>query len=145
VSSAEPALHRTRPADLFLVARRLLLSHNHSAAGPVSISFGRRRAHRMALRVSKTCPGCGLILLYGSLPSAQLDDRHGPILGIHPEARPETARAGYVGISSLWTPEMWPESRVFYRCPRCRTDPLVEVPEDADLTKPGAAPDTGRR
>src|SRR4051794_5666881 len=97
----------------------------------------------MALRVSETCPGCGLILVCGSLPAAQLEDRYGPILGVHPEARPETARAGYVGISSLWTPETWPETRIFYRCPRCRTDPLVEVPAVTRQAEPRAAPCSG--
>ena len=43
-SEAEPVLHRTRPADLFPVAHRPLLSHLDVAAGPVSESFGHRRA-----------------------------------------------------------------------------------------------------
>jgi hypothetical protein len=89
----------------------------------------------MALRIENPCPGCGLILLYGCLFDAM--DRaqeYGPILGLHRDARPETAKAGCIGISSLWMAEI---CRELYRCPRCKTDPIFDIPNErtgADVT-----------
>lgn len=83
----------------------------------------------MSLRLTNPCPGCGLILLCGAIFDAVAqEENYGPILGLHEAARPETAKAGYVGFSSLWAPETM---RELYRCPRCRWDPLVDV-ADAD-------------
>lgn len=79
----------------------------------------------MPFEVLTKCPGCDLILLRGCISAAfDKEEQYGPILGLHKEAKPETAQAGYVGISSLYDPERW---RAFYRCPRCGADPVVEV------------------
>lgn len=81
----------------------------------------------MATDLRDTCPGCGLILLCGSIFDA-LDrgKEFGPILGLDRAAVPEEARAGYVGISSLWMGDD-PKARFLYRCPRCGVDCLVDV------------------
>lgn len=79
----------------------------------------------MPLEVLNKCPSCGLILIHGCISGAfDLEEQYGPILGLHREATKEAAKAGYVGISSLFNPERW---RIFYRCPRCGTDPVIEV------------------
>jgi hypothetical protein len=78
----------------------------------------------MPLELPEKCPACGLILLAGAiLDAAAQKSSYGPILGLHPEATAETAKAGYVGLSSLWAPE---QLRALYRCPRCSADPLIE-------------------
>jgi hypothetical protein len=82
----------------------------------------------MALDILPRCPVCDLVLLCGSITdSADWKAKYGPVLGLHREATKESAQAGYVGISSLFAPELF---RVFYQCPRCRADPVVEVPEE---------------
>jgi hypothetical protein len=82
----------------------------------------------MALEVLDKCTACGLVLLHGCISAAfREEQRYGPILGLHREARKELARAGYVGISSWFDPGRW---RIFYRCPRCGADPVVEVSEE---------------
>jgi hypothetical protein len=59
----------------------------------------------MPFDVPDRCPVCGLILPRGHIFDAfDKAEEYGPILGLHPEARNETARAGYVGISSLYDP-----------------------------------------
>lgn len=81
----------------------------------------------MSLRIANPCPSCGLVLLHGAIFDAMREEeQYGPILGLHREANRETARAGYVGISSLWLADR-PEGRALYRCPRCAADPLIEV------------------
>jgi len=80
----------------------------------------------MAIQLREKCPNCGLILLCGAIfdAAARADD-FGPILGLDGEAKPDEAKAGYVGISGLWLGDR-PEARDLYRCPRCRTDCLVD-------------------
>jgi len=81
----------------------------------------------MPLDVHEQCPGCGLVLLHGAIFDAcARSAQHGPILGLNKEATKETATAGYVGISSLFSPDKF---RAFYRCPRCGTDPVFERSE----------------
>jgi hypothetical protein len=83
----------------------------------------------MALELAEKCPHCGLILLAGAiLDAAAKADEYGPILGLSRDAKPEEAKAGYVGMSSLWQADD-PAARFLYLCPRCKTDPLVEVQE----------------
>ncbi len=95
----------------------------------------------MPLEVLDHCPACDLLLLHGCISAAfDQEEWYGPILGLHREALKESARAGYVGISSWYDPERW---RVFYRCPRCGADPVVEVPEQRHA-EPGAAPRSAR-
>jgi hypothetical protein len=85
----------------------------------------------MALRLPDKCPQCGLILLAGAITDAAAKaDELGPILGLSPDAKPAEARAGYVGLSSLWLADN-PEARCLYFCPRCQTDPRIEVPESS--------------
>lgn len=89
----------------------------------------------MPLEVLDRCPSCDLILLRGCISDAfRQEERYGPILGLHKEARKESAQAGYVGISSWYDPERW---RIFYRCPRCGADPVVEV---SDQRQPEPSP-----
>jgi hypothetical protein len=83
----------------------------------------------MPLKLSADCPGCGLILLSGHIfDVVDLEEKHGPILGLHRDATREEARAGYVGVGSFFDPVKW---REFYRCPKCGADPLIEVPDMA--------------
>jgi hypothetical protein len=83
----------------------------------------------MALQLRDKCPNCGLILLAGAIMDAAAKvDELGPILGLSRDVKPEAAKAGYVGISSLWLADV-PEARYLYLCPRCKTDPLVGVKE----------------
>jgi hypothetical protein len=80
----------------------------------------------MAIELPDKCPNCGLILLAGAIfDAAARTDEFGPILGLHRDVDPEEAKAGYVGLSSLWLADR-PETRFLYRCPRCKADPLVE-------------------
>jgi hypothetical protein len=80
-------------------------------------------------KLLESCPVCGLLLLSGAIfDAAARADEIGPILGLHREARPDEARAGYVGISSLRLGDA-PEARDFYRCPRCKADCLRDVLE----------------
>jgi hypothetical protein len=82
---------------------------------------------RRSLELPDKCPHCGLILLAGAIMDAEAkSDKFGPILGLSRDAKPEEAKAGYVGMSSLWLADV-PEARFLYLCPRCKTDPLVEV------------------
>ena len=76
------------------------------------------------LDVADQCPGCGLILLHGAIfdAAAKADD-YGPVLGLDRDADPNTARAGYVGLGSLFDPI---GLRSMYRCPRCGVDTIVE-------------------
>lgn len=75
------------------------------------------------IEVPDFCPNCGLVLLSGAIFDAAAEQaRYGPILGLSDQAKPETAKAGYIGISSLWIYETSPE---FYRCPRCGIDPIA--------------------
>jgi hypothetical protein len=53
-------------------------------------------------------------------------EQYGSILGLHRDANPEDALAGYVGISSVWMGDD-PNSRHLYQCPRCQHDCLTEV------------------
>lgn len=81
----------------------------------------------MALVVPRICPSCGLILLRGAIFDAcEKQAEYGPILGLHKEARRETAQAGYVGLSSLHDPK---NLRALYRCPKCGADPIIEDSE----------------
>lgn len=83
----------------------------------------------MALQLPNKCPRCGLILLAGAiLDAAARADEFGPIIGLDRDAKPADAEAGYVGMGSLWLAD-FPEARYLYLCPRCGTDPLVEVQE----------------
>lgn len=69
------------------------------------------------------CPSCGLVLLFGAiLDAAGEKEKYGPILGIDKDAQPATAKAGYVGIGSIWMYDKAPE---LYRCPRYHNDPIV--------------------
>jgi hypothetical protein len=80
----------------------------------------------MTTRLCEKCPSCGLILLCGAiLDAAAKADELGPILGLNREAKPEDAKAGYVGISSLWLGDR-PDARDLYRFPRCKAVCLVE-------------------
>lgn len=81
----------------------------------------------MPLDVQKQCPNCGLVLLCGAIFDAYAQNaQYGPILGLSKEATKETAKAGYIGISSLFLPDKF---REFYRCPRCGADPVFERSE----------------
>jgi hypothetical protein len=83
----------------------------------------------MALELPYKCPTCGLILLAGAIMDAAAKaDEFGPILGLSRDVEPSKAKAGYVGISSLWLADV-PQARCLYLCPRCKTDPLVEIRE----------------
>ena len=78
----------------------------------------------MGNQLADRCPNCDLILLSGAIfDAAAKSDEHGPILGISSDANPDDARAGYVGMSSLWMGDD-PDARDLYRCPRCKTDCL---------------------
>ena len=80
----------------------------------------------MAIQLPKMCPSCGLILLCGAIFDAGARaDEFGPILGLNRETKPDEAKAGYIGISSMWLGDR-PEARDLYRCPRCRADCLVD-------------------
>ena len=80
-------------------------------------------------QLSDRCPKCGLILLAGAiLDVAVRADELGPILGLNRDAKPSEAKAGYVGMSSLRLADV-PDARYLYLCPRCKTDPVVEVRE----------------
>jgi hypothetical protein len=73
--------------------------------------------------VPKKCPACDLVLLYGHIFDAfDMKDRYGPILRIHKDAEPKTAKAGYLGFDSMWRYDSAPD---FYRCPRCGVDPIA--------------------
>jgi hypothetical protein len=81
----------------------------------------------MALTVESPCPGCGLILVFGAIfDETGQAETYGPILGLHKDAMAETAIAGYVGISSLWLADQYPD---LYRCPGCKCNPLTEINE----------------
>ncbi len=72
-------------------------------------------------RVLHKCPKCALVLLCGAiLDAVKQESIYGPIIGLHKEADPKTAKAGYMGISSLYTPDL-------YKCPRCGTNAVVPV------------------
>jgi hypothetical protein len=80
----------------------------------------------MATQLREKCPSCGLILLCGAIfDAAARSDEFGPILGLNREAKPEEAKAGYVGISSLWLGDRR-EARDLHHCPRCNADCLVD-------------------
>lgn len=65
---------------------------------------------------------CGLILLRGAIfDAAGMESEYGPILGLHQNVDKETAKAGYVGMSSIWIYDVAPGT---YRCPRCGFDPM---------------------
>jgi hypothetical protein len=82
------------------------------------------RTSVMANQLADRCPNCDLILLSGAIFDASAkSDEFGPILGLSRDVNPDDARAGYVGISSLWLGDD-PNSRHLYRCPRCQTDCL---------------------
>ena len=69
------------------------------------------------------CPECGLIVLaFYIFDAAAKKDEYGPILGIHSDASPETAKAGYVGLSSADQTETYSD---WYRCPRCGASVIV--------------------
>jgi hypothetical protein len=79
----------------------------------------------MATQLPEKCPNCGLVLLCGAIfDAAAQADQFGPILGLNPKVKPEEAKAGYVGVNSLWLGDR-PEARDLYRCPRCRADCLL--------------------
>jgi hypothetical protein len=83
----------------------------------------------MAMVLPDKCPHCGLILLAGALMDAAAKaDEFGPILGISLDANSAEAKAGYVGLGSVWLANV-PEARVLYLCPRCKADPLVGARE----------------
>ena len=68
------------------------------------------------------CRGCGLLLFHGNIfDAAEQRSRWGPILGLHEDADPKTAKAGYVGVGSGWWYDFAPE---LYRCPKCGADPV---------------------
>ena len=46
----------------------------------------------------------------------------GKVLGIDSDADPRTAKAGYIGLCSMWVYDRAPE---LYRCPRCGNDPIA--------------------
>jgi hypothetical protein len=80
--------------------------------------------NKMSFNIPDKCPGCGLILLHGSVVDAiDESDNYGPILGLHKDANTGIATAGYVGLSSWFDPE---HLRDLYRCPRCGIDPVIE-------------------
>jgi hypothetical protein len=82
----------------------------------------------MALDVVERCPGCDLVILWGCLLNAAEEVAvYGPILGISDDVDKATAKAGYIGLGSLFVPEVM---RELYRCPRCKADVLIEVPDD---------------
>lgn len=73
--------------------------------------------------VPEKCPACDLVLLYGHIFDAcSQKERYGPILGIHEDAESNTAKAGYLGISSMWLYDVSPG---LYQCPRCGVDPIA--------------------
>ena len=75
------------------------------------------------------CSNCGLILLSGAIfDAAEEADEYGPILGLHSDVNPQEAKAGFVGMGSLWLGDD-PAARHLYRCPRCHTDCLPESVE----------------
>lgn len=81
----------------------------------------------MANQLVSPCPNCGLILLCGAIfDAAEKSEQYGPILGLDRDTDPADARAGYVGLGSLWLGDD-PKSRDLYRCPRCQTDCLTAV------------------
>jgi hypothetical protein len=78
---------------------------------------------QMKERIPRQCPGCGLYLLYGHIFDAcDKREEFGPILGIDENAEPKTAKAGYVGIGSMWLYDQAPD---LYLCPRCHIDPIA--------------------
>ena len=80
----------------------------------------------MTDRVVDRCPNCDLVIRWGNILEASEDrEQHGPILGLSDDVDPDTARAGYVGLGSLWLGGD-PSFRDLYRCPRCRTNCLIE-------------------
>ena len=83
------------------------------------------------MEIPRNCPSCGLVLLYGAIFDACAErERFGPILGLHKDANPLDAKAGYIGISSLWLYDQAPD---LYRCARCKTLPV-------DTSKPASSP-----
>jgi uncharacterized protein with PIN domain len=89
----------------------------------IRANLERRGDLDMTKELLDRCPACGLVVLSGAIFDAvQQAETYGPILGIHKEARSDTALAGYVGISSLWMGDVAPD---LYRCPRCRTELIV--------------------
>ncbi len=68
------------------------------------------------------CRQCGLLLLSGAIfDTAAQCDIYGPILGVHKEADPLTAKAGIIGMGSRV--EWFDTDPEFYACPRCGTIP----------------------
>jgi len=87
------------------------------------------RTIRMPNQLADKCPKCGLIILAGAIfDAADKEEEFGPILGLDRNANPQEAKAGYVGMSSLWQGDD-PAARHLYRCPRCQTDCLSECEE----------------
>ena len=65
------------------------------------------------------------MLLKGAIfDAAAKAEEYGPILGLNKAANKETARAGYVGLSSAWLYDLAPQ---LYRCPKCGVDPFEEL------------------
>lgn len=78
----------------------------------------------MALEVADRCPGCGIAILRGAIFDAVSQvETYGPILGLSRDADVAAARAGYVGLGSMFDPVGF---RPLYRCPRCGTDTIIE-------------------
>ena len=68
----------------------------------------------------KECRQCGLLLLSGAIfDTAAQRDIYGPILGVHKDADPITAKAGIIGMGSR--EEWFATNPEFYACPRCGT------------------------
>ncbi len=83
----------------------------------------------MPNQLAEKCPNCGLILLCGAIfDAAEKAEEFGPILGLNRDANSQEAKAGYVGMSSLWLGDD-SAARYLYRCPRCQTDCLSECNE----------------
>ena len=80
----------------------------------------------MALAVADYGPNCGLVLLRGAIFDAvKQQEKYGPMLGLSKDIDPSVA--GYVGLGSLFAPEL---SRDLYRCPRCPADTIIESSDE---------------
>ena len=80
----------------------------------------------MGNQLADRCPNCDLVLLSGAIfDAAAKSEEYGEILGLSADLDPKNARAGYVGLNSMWLGDD-PNSRHLYRCPRCQTDCLFE-------------------